>query len=47
MKFAGRGTRKHAVGNFEKRAQLVTVFHGVGRGGEIKFIQYPEMMWDY
>ena len=47
MKFAVPGVRKNTAGNFEKRAQLVTVFHGVGRGGEIKFLQYPEMMWDY
>ena len=47
MKFAGQGGRKNAAGNFKKRAQLVTVFHGVGQCREIKFLQYPEMMWDY
>ena len=32
--------------NFEKRCQLVFIYNGVGRGGEIKFQQYSDWMWD-
>lgn len=49
MKYVTRRILKSAntIGNdhFEKRAWLVILFLGCGRGGEIKFIDYSEWQW--
>ena len=36
-----------APNNLEKRCQLLTLYNGVGRGGEIKFQQYADWVFDH
>ena len=42
MKEAGRAN----AANYEKRCQLVTLFDCIGCGGEIKFTQFSDWVYD-
>ena len=41
-----KNTGQSAPQNMEQRCQLVTLYNGVGRGGEVKFQQYADWIFD-